>query len=198
MHALLDWWIGLHRRMPTKNANAICWTCGSGTPGAADSARPTGTKRSSSATPAYIDEYQDTNDLRGAAHARVAAGHLFLRGRRQTEHPTPSGMQSLRCSSGAARRSAPDTPHRDAPQGTDVRIDLNRNFRSTRTLIDCINAVFARAMSREVGGLAYDQAQALQAGLDTDGERCALYCCRPMRRPKTTARAGAAAAAQRH
>ena len=118
----------------------------------------------------YLDEYQDTNDLQEALLTRVARpGTLFCVG------DVKQSIYAFRHAEPALfirryERSAPDTPHRDAPQAPDVRIDLNRNFRSTHTLIDCINAVFARAMSREVGGLAYDQAQALQAGLDTDGE----------------------------
>ena len=118
----------------------------------------------------YIDEYQDTNDLQEALLTRVARpGALFCVG------DVKQSIYAFRHAEPALfirryEQSAPDAPQCDKPQAPDVRIDLNQNFRSTRTLIDCINAVFARAMSREVGGLAYDETQALQAGLDTDGD----------------------------
>ena len=44
------------------------------------------------------------------------------------------------------------------------RIDLHQNFRSRREVIDSVNAVFARIMGKEMGGIAYDEKAALHAG----------------------------------
>ena len=44
------------------------------------------------------------------------------------------------------------------------RIDLHQNFRSRREVIDSVNAVFARIMGREMGGIAYDEKAALHPG----------------------------------
>ena len=46
------------------------------------------------------------------------------------------------------------------------RIDLSRNFRSRVQIIDTVNSVFSRIMSRKIGGIAYDERAALYAGAD--------------------------------
>lgn len=45
-----------------------------------------------------------------------------------------------------------------------MRIDLHQNFRSRREVLDSVNAVFARIMGREMGGIAYDENAALHLG----------------------------------
>ncbi len=54
--------------------------------------------------------------------------------------------------------SADDGPHR--------RIDLARNFRSREQVVDTVNAVFERIMSRENGKLVYDERARLYRGAD--------------------------------
>ncbi len=44
------------------------------------------------------------------------------------------------------------------------RIDLARNFRSRRQVVDAVNDVFSRLMSTEAGGIAYDERAALYPG----------------------------------
>lgn len=44
------------------------------------------------------------------------------------------------------------------------RIDLHQNFRSRSQVIDSVNAVFARIMGKEMGGIVYDEKAALHAG----------------------------------
>ena len=44
------------------------------------------------------------------------------------------------------------------------RIDLRKNFRSRKEVIDTVNTVFAKIMRKELGGIAYDEAAALYAG----------------------------------
>lgn len=46
------------------------------------------------------------------------------------------------------------------------RIDLHQNFRSRREVIDSVNAVFARIMGKETGGIVYDEKAALHPGAD--------------------------------
>ncbi len=45
-----------------------------------------------------------------------------------------------------------------------MRIDLHQNFRSRREVLDSVNAVFARIMGREMGGIVYDENAALHLG----------------------------------
>lgn len=44
------------------------------------------------------------------------------------------------------------------------RIDLHKNFRSRAEVIDTVNRVFAKIMTRELGGIVYDDAAALYSG----------------------------------
>ena len=44
------------------------------------------------------------------------------------------------------------------------RIDLAKNFRSCIQVVDAVNDVFSRIMSREIGGIAYDDKAALYPG----------------------------------
>lgn len=43
-------------------------------------------------------------------------------------------------------------------------IDLHQNFRSRSSVLDCTNAICARIMSRELGGVTYDDTAALHLG----------------------------------
>ena len=46
------------------------------------------------------------------------------------------------------------------------RIDLARNFRSRKEVVDTVNGIFAGIMSRQTGGIAYDERAALYVGAD--------------------------------
>ncbi len=45
-----------------------------------------------------------------------------------------------------------------------IKIDLNRNFRSRKEVIDSVNALFERIMTESSGGSEYDEAAALKQG----------------------------------
>ncbi len=46
------------------------------------------------------------------------------------------------------------------------RIDLHKNFRSRREVLDSVNHIFRQIMTRELGGIAYDDQAALYVGAD--------------------------------
>ncbi len=46
------------------------------------------------------------------------------------------------------------------------RIDLAKNFRSRKEVVDTVNGIFAGLMSRQTGGIAYDERAALYVGAD--------------------------------
>ena len=46
------------------------------------------------------------------------------------------------------------------------RIDLSKNFRSRREVVDTVNGVFSGIMSKQMGGIAYDDSAALYVGAD--------------------------------
>ena len=47
--------------------------------------------------------------------------------------------------------------------GACQRIDLSRNFRSRPQVVDAVNGIFSRLMSRQIGGIEYDESAALYA-----------------------------------
>ena len=51
-----------------------------------------------------------------------------------------------------------------AEEGDCQRIDLSRNFRSRLQVVEGVNEVFSRLMSREIGGIVYDERAALYPG----------------------------------
>ncbi len=58
-------------------------------------------------------------------------------------------------------------------EGVCCRIDLSKNFRSRIQVVDAVNDVFSRLMSRTVGGIDYDDRAALSAGASyPEGEDC--------------------------
>ncbi len=48
-------------------------------------------------------------------------------------------------------------------EGDCRQIDLSQNFRSRTQVVDTVNDIFSRIMSREIGGIAYDERAALYA-----------------------------------
>ena len=57
------------------------------------------------------------------------------------------------------------------------RIDLSQNFRSRPQVVDAVNGVFSRLMSRDVGGICYDEGAALYPGAqypENEGCQCEL------------------------
>ena len=46
------------------------------------------------------------------------------------------------------------------------RIDLSKNFRSRREVVDTVNGIFSGIMSKQMGGIAYDDSAALYVGAD--------------------------------
>ena len=46
------------------------------------------------------------------------------------------------------------------------RIDLSKNFRSRKEVVDTVNGIFSGIMSKQMGGIAYDDSAALYVGAD--------------------------------
>ena len=51
-------------------------------------------------------------------------------------------------------------------KGNDIRIDLKKNFRSRREVLNAVNDVFSGIMRPEVGGMGYDEDAALYEGAE--------------------------------
>ena len=112
-----------------------------------------------------IDEYQDSNEVQELLLSAVS-GELA----REKDDPRYARFmvgdvkQSIYRFRGARPEIFIDkfeTYHADS----DVmqRIDLDRNFRSGREVLDSVNEIFLRIMRREIGGVEYDETVTLKS-----------------------------------
>lgn len=115
----------------------------------------------------FIDEYQDSNILQEALVARIKReNNLFMVG------DVKQSIYKFRLAEPEIFQSKYRTFAKEAEEAAakgeeslSEKIDLNRNFRSKKTVIDFINRVFTRIMPD------YDENAALYLG-DVFGERC--------------------------
>ncbi len=110
-----------------------------------------------------IDEYQDSNYLQEAILTAVS--------RIEDGDPNYFCVGDVKQSIYSFRQARPelfmekyDSYRRTPNQG--VRIDLHKNFRSSRAVVDTVNGIFGQIMRREVGGVEYDEDAALVMGAD--------------------------------
>ena len=107
-----------------------------------------------------IDEYQDSNLVQEyllSAIAGEAEGHYnrFMVG------DVKQSIYKFRLARPELFLEKYDTYQE---RGDLCRIDLAKNFRSRVQVVDAVNDVFSRIMSREIGGIVYDDKAALYPG----------------------------------
>ena len=107
-----------------------------------------------------IDEYQDSNHvqetlLRAISREERGAYNLFMVG------DVKQSIYRFRLARPELFLEKYDTYQET---GDLCRIDLAKNFRSRIQVVDAVNDVFSRIMSREIGGIAYDDKAALYPG----------------------------------
>jgi len=95
---------------------------------------------------------------------RMAKPELFMEkydtyesGRRQVNKNHEIGVSDVYESDGQLRNR-------------NQRVDLNMNFRSRRTVIDSVNALFGHIMKKDFGGIDYDDDARLNAGASYDDD----------------------------
>jgi ATP-dependent helicase/nuclease subunit A len=112
----------------------------------------------------FVDEYQDINPVQQAILDALSSGNnVFVVG---------DVKQSIYAWRGAEpaifldrlRPAAPDP--KDLGQG--FRVDLNYNFRSVKGILDFVNKVFGRIMTRAVAHIDYDEASMLRPAPGAD------------------------------
>lgn len=103
-----------------------------------------------------VDEFQDSNDVQAEIFRLVSNGknNLFFVG------DVKQAIYTFR--GGNPRIMAALC---DGADGFGV-IPLNRNFRSRRTVIECVNALFSGIMTREYGDVDYEKDAQLEYGAD--------------------------------
>lgn len=123
-----------------------------------------------------IDEYQDSNEVQEVLLAAVSREFEGI--------PDRFMVGDMKQSIYRFRMARPEIflekyRRYGISEGENVRIDLKKNFRSRKEVIDLVNHVFYPLMGERIGGIAYDEDAALYAGADypkEDGEEGALFC----------------------
>ncbi len=115
----------------------------------------------------FLDEYQDTNDLQEAIISRIKTeGGLFCVG-------------DVKQSIYRFRHAQPEIFMRrceDYENGAGLCVRMRENFRSSQTLVDAINGVFGRIMTKTLAEINYDPDEALIAASELpQGERAQLH-----------------------
>jgi ATP-dependent helicase/nuclease subunit A len=102
-----------------------------------------------------IDEYQDTNDLQEMLIALIANDNVYMVG---------DVKQSIYRFRNANPEIFRQRYFKFKHEGKGIAIDLAKNFRSRPEVLAGINEIFSRIMSREMGGVDYDDGHALLFG----------------------------------
>ena len=111
-----------------------------------------------------IDEYQDSNLLQEAiltSVSKVAKGehNIFMVG------DVKQSVYRFRLARPALFMEKFETyPKREKC----TRIDLHKNFRSRREVLDTVNLIFGKIMTKKLGGITYDEGAKLHEGASYD------------------------------
>ncbi|MDR2156589.1 MAG: helicase-exonuclease AddAB subunit AddA [Clostridiales Family XIII bacterium] len=112
----------------------------------------------------FIDEYQDSNLIQESLVSAIKrADNLFMVG------DVKQSIYKFRLAEPELFIGKYNDAFSDAEGALNRRIDLNRNFRSKRSILNNINAVFAHLMDPGLSGIVYDEKAALCPGLSYDG-----------------------------
>ncbi len=104
----------------------------------------------------FVDEYQDTSELQDYLLSLfVRPGGLFMVG---------DIKQSIYSFREASPQLFIEKYHSYKTSPGKLRIDLNKNFRSSEAIVDSCNHVFERLMRRDFGGIDYDESARLVFG----------------------------------
>lgn len=102
-----------------------------------------------------IDEYQDVNALQDAIFSMISTGeNMFMVG------DMKQSIYRFRNSDPTIFKHKTDTYHDEYNRV----INLNKNYRSRKNVLDSINNVFSVIMSEKAGEINYDDTQKLNAG----------------------------------
>ncbi len=106
-------------------------------------------------TEIMIDEYQDTNDIGDYFISLISDHNVYMVG---------DIKQSIYRFRNANPNIFMDKYNRYRRHQDGEKIDLNKNFRSRREVLDDINFLFEKVMDEEIGGADYHQGHAMVFG----------------------------------
>lgn len=108
-----------------------------------------------------IDEYQDTNEVQESIFSAISTGtNRFMVGDvKQSIYAFRLADPGIFLSHYHASRD-----HVEATEGDARKVLLTKNFRSRPEILSATNAVMRECMSAEMGGISYDESEALSPG----------------------------------
>ncbi len=111
----------------------------------------------------FIDEYQDSNIVQETLIGKIKRkNNLFMVG------DVKQSIYKFRLAEPEIFISKYEA-YKQNQSEYDIKLDLNKNFRSKGRIIAAVNEIFSQIMNRELSGLAYDEAAALYPGLAYEG-----------------------------
>ena len=112
-----------------------------------------------------MDEYQDTNELQEEIFNLISNGsNRFMVG------DMKQSIYRFRSSDPLIFRNCDDEYSKENAKGT--KVVLSKNFRSRETVLESINDLFERIMTREVGEIDYNNEQRLYYGNKSFDSKC--------------------------
>ncbi|HKL80546.1 MAG TPA: helicase-exonuclease AddAB subunit AddA [Mobilitalea sp.] len=115
-----------------------------------------------------IDEYQDSNlvqetILKSISREQIGISNRFMVGDvKQSIYKFRLAMPELFMNK--YRTYGLKDTLESGEVNNSQRIDLDKNFRSRKVVLDCVNAIFEQIMMEPVGGIIYDDAASLKYG----------------------------------
>lgn len=115
-----------------------------------------------------IDEYQDSNlvqetILRAISREYIGESNRFMVGDvKQSIYKFRQAMPELFLEK--YKSYGTFEKDEDGSTNTNQRIDLDKNFRSRKTILDFVNLIFEQIMTEPIGGIHYDAAASLKYG----------------------------------
>ncbi len=112
----------------------------------------------------FVDEYQDINVVQQRILQMLSPGGNILQ--------VGDVKQSIYAFRGAEPKIFIEQLNRasnelkNSPNG--FRVDLNMNFRSSKGILDFVNKIFSRVMTKSLSGMDYDQTQQLKPGIEEE------------------------------
>ena len=110
-----------------------------------------------------IDEYQDTNDLQEEFISRIAHDNVYMVG------DIKQSIYRFRNANPALFKYKYETYRKDADD--DELIELSRNFRSRKEVLEDINDVFDRLMDSKIGGADFRRSHHMRSGRENEDVR---------------------------
>lgn len=118
-----------------------------------------------------IDEYQDSNRLQEVILSAISKGrNMFLVGDvKQSIYKFRLARPELFMEKYHSYKTCNIEDTFGSPEAENHKIDLSKNFRSRKTVLDTVNYLFSRIMGKQMGNVTYDDAAALYAGREEVG-----------------------------